>query len=583
MKNFMIHRREKQKKPITFLYIVGLLGMLSILMSIFISREEPGDKVKGRTYKDITSSWTLDREGTQAVDVKKLGEYMDEESGVLSMYYQLPEMNSDVSLVYRSKDVYTCVLVDEEVIYETSVYESEFYNRSPGNLWNVLNVNSKYSGKCLELQITMVYDTNAITVDSLLFGDKANIILGIFGENMFGIIVSLVMVVLGVVLLVMDWLPSYVHVKKHHGLCWIGIYAFLTGIWSLIETNVVQFCVVDMRILQLIDNMIMMIDTVPLLLYLDKEYQILKNKGMRALGYIGVGYVLICVFVQFMVETMDMHHMLNNGLYIMIITDFAMCIWLIVRFFKLKKAQEPAMNCFLMIVGLVSCCSCSIFETFRSMQVDRMDRAGLLRIGMLLLCICFAIGSQIETYKIVEHGLKYDLISKLAYSDGLTGLGNRTAYLEQLEEYEEKAKEIMQLGIVYLDVNNLKPVNDGLGHEWGDELIRTAAKIVEGSFGHFGRSYRIGGDEFCVLLTGDSVEAEYEKGLEVFKHLVEETNRADLFEFDVQIAQGFAICKEITKEKIEETIADADSQMYQNKTEMKRRIKNPIIQGKVAN
>ena len=125
--------------------------MLSIVVLVCISGEKTEQKKNEKSYKNITAEWTLDPEGTQAVDVSKLGEYMDEESGVLSMYYQLPKMDADMNLVYRSKDVYTSVRIDEEVIYETSVYESGFYNKSPGNLWNVLTVNSKYSGKCMEI------------------------------------------------------------------------------------------------------------------------------------------------------------------------------------------------------------------------------------------------------------------------------------------------------------------------------------------------------------------------------------------------------------------------------------------------
>ena len=174
MKNTLIRERKSKKVVmIAFLYVLGLLGMFSILLAIFIGREKPEQKANEDTYQNITAAWTLDKEGTQPVEVKKLGEYMDPESGKLSMYYQLPELSSDTSLVYRSKDVYTRVLVDGEEIYETSVYESGFYNKSPGNLWNVLLVSSKYSGKCLELQITMVYDTNAITVDSLLLESLA--------------------------------------------------------------------------------------------------------------------------------------------------------------------------------------------------------------------------------------------------------------------------------------------------------------------------------------------------------------------------------------------------------------------------
>lgn len=561
---------KMKNKAIKFLYILGLLGMLSIIAFVVINREKPEETIKEETYQNITADWTLDKEGTQPVDVKKLGEYIDTETGILSMYYQLPEMTSDISLVYRSKDVYTSVLIDEEVIYKTSVYDSKLYNKSPGNLWNILNINSKYSGKCLELQITMVYDSNAVTVDSLLLGDKADIILGLFADNLFGIIISLLLILLGIVLVVVDCLPSYGRSKKHHGLWWVGIYAFLTGVWSLTETNMVQFCVDDMRILQLINNMLMMLTTMPLILYLNTEYDILKNKVMQVLAYISTGYILLSVAVQYQGEK-DLHHMLNWSLYILVVTDFVMCIWSVFKFFELKKAKKPVFNCFFVFTGLACCCSCTVVETVRSLRVDRMDRAGLIRIGMLVLCACFAIGSQIDTYKIVEQGLKYDLISRLAYSDGLTGLGNRTAYLEQLEEYGNNPREIAQLGIVYLDVNNLKMVNDNQGHEIGDELIKGAAKIIEDSFGKFGKSYRIGGDEFCVLMTGIDTKAKYEEGVSIFQQLIDEANKVKLFMCGIQIAHGFTVCREITREGIEESIAVADSAMYQNKTELKKK------------
>lgn len=557
------------QKAVGFWYILALLGMISILVAINITKESPKQETETTTYENISKSWTLDKEGTMPADVSKLGEYIDEKTGVLSLYYQLPKMDADTSLVYRSKDVYTKVLVDDTVIYETDVYDSRFYNSSPGNLWNVLNISSKYSGKLLEIRINMVYDANAITVDSLLLGDKADIIMDFFADNMFGIIISLLLMLLGVVLLVIDLLPSYGRSKKHHGLFWLAIYAFLTGVWSLIETNAVQFCVDDMRILQLVDNMIMMVDTLPLLLYLDSEYQMLKNKGMRFFAYLGIVYMFLCIGLQYSGKK-DFHHMLNNGLYLMLVTDVAMIIWLICRAVKLAKEKLPVLNCLLLVIGLTLNCSSSIFETIRSLQQDRMDRAGVIRIGMLALCICFAIGSQVETYKIVVQGLKYDLISQLAYSDGLTGLGNRTAYLEQLESYENSQKENLQLGIVYLDVNNLKLVNDKQGHEYGDEFIKGAAQIIESSFGTFGKAYRIGGDEFCVLMTGTNLKEKYGKGLDIFKQLIDEANKANRYSFKLQIAHGFAVCNEITKDKIEEAIAIADSEMYQNKTKLKR-------------
>lgn len=561
-------KNHKKIRAIEILYILGLVGMFSLFFVISLTKEKPNQGNQTQTYQNITAMWTLDKEGTQEVDIKKLGEYMDEETGVLSIYYKVPQLSRDTCFLYRSKDVYTRVVVDGEVRYETSVCDSPYYNESPGNLWNVVDVRAEDSGKHLEIQITMVYDTNAITVDSLYLGDKANIIIGICEENKVGIISSMLLILLGIVLVGMDFLPTYGRAKKQHGLWWVGIYAFLTGFWSFIETNILQFFTDDMRILQLMDNMLAMFSTVPLVLYVNMELGILQNKIMRILTYLCASYGILCVVIQCS-GVADMHSMLAPSSIFMVTTDFAMSIWLISKCFKLKKEGKTIINCALITFAVFFRSTCSALETVRSLRMDRLDRAGLIRVGMLVLCICFFIESQIETYRVIEQGLKYDLVSKLAYQDGLTSLGNRTSYLEALDQYKNNAKDIKQLGVVYLDINDLKKVNDNQGHEYGDKLIKAAAKIIEHSFGTYGDSYRIGGDEFCVLMTGSDVEEKYKAALKEFQTLTEEQNRKEKKYFTVHIAHGFAVCEDVSDEGIEQAIAKADSAMYQNKTKLK--------------
>ena len=564
------------KQIIMYMYTLCLLGMFLILGLVLISREKKYETKTDATYKNITAEWFLDKEYTSPVNVKKLGEYMDKNVGVLSMYYQLPETSSDISLIYRSKDVYTRVLSENEVLYQTNVYESKYYNKSPGNLWNVLTINSKYSGKCIEIEINMVYDTDALTVDSIFLGDKADIILGLFGDNIWGIIISLLMILLGFGLIVMDCLPSYEAAKKNHALFWIGIFSLFTGMWSLLETNVIQFCVKDMRILQLVNNMLMIIDSIPVLLYLNNEYEIFKYRIMRIIGYISTIYIMIAIFVQLFAKNMDFHHMLTGSILLMIVTDVVLFIWIIITTFKLRNDKSSIIRGLLQLTGLCSLWFCGVFEGIRSLNVDRMDRAGLIRVGMLILCLCLATSSQIEAYKIVEQGLQFDFVSKLAYSDGLTGLGNRTAYLEQIANYCNSEDNNSTLGIIYLDVNNLKQVNDGQGHEFGDKLIRLSAYIIDETFGHYGKSYRIGGDEFCVLLTGDNVKENYNEGLLSFVDIIKEANTAKWYPFPIQIAHGFAICDKITPENIQNAISQADNEMYANKQLLKELNKTKI-------
>lgn len=87
-------------------------------------------------------------------------------------------------------------------------------------------------------------------------------------------------------------------------------------------------------------------------------------------------------------------------------------------------------------------------------------------------------------------------------------LGNITLIVFITYTYFQNRKNIQEFsairfhifGIAFLDINNLKVINDQKGHEMGDCLLKAASDIIQNRFGKFGKSYRIGGDEFCVLL-----------------------------------------------------------------------------------
>lgn len=566
----MKNKERLAGRLIASMYVLGLLGMFCVVIGVHFTRQSDMVEDGVSDYINISSDWTLDREGTMQADLGRLGEYMDEDTGILSIYHRLPDMKGDESLVYRSKDVYTKLLVDDTVVYETNVYDSKFYNRSPGNLWNVAKFHADSSGRLVEMQIYMVYDTNAVTVDSTLWGDKTDIILTFCKEKIFGVAVSLLMMIIGLVLIAFDLMPAYIHARKRHGMVWLGLYAALIGVWSLIETNAVQFFADDMRILQLIDNMIMIVGSMPLLLYLNCEYQIFKFRFMRLFCYADAAYILVSATMQLSGGN-DLHGLLPGAMLTMVVSCVTLLVWVVFRLKNMVKGHQPILNYVLQLSGLCSLWISALLEMMRYSQSDHMDRAGYLRVGMLVFIICLAVSSQLETYRLLENGLKFDIISSLAYSDGLTGLGNRTAYLEQLEAYASGETGISKLGIVFLDVNNLKKVNDNQGHEKGDELITVTARIISDSFGKLGKSYRIGGDEFCVLMTGLGLQDMYERGLLEFQKLVDEANKAKWYTYEIQIANGFSICDMIERQKIDEAVMAADGAMYANKKMLKSR------------
>ena len=100
-----------------------------------------------------------------------------------------------------------------------------------------------------------------------------------------------------------------------------------------------------------------------------------------------------------------------------------------------------------------------------------------------------------------ERAAQEERIRYQAYHDALTGLPNRASFTEHLEEAMRRAKRAgWPLALVFLDLDLFKRVNDSLGHDAGDRLLRVAAERIRRAVREADMLFRMGGDEFTVLL-----------------------------------------------------------------------------------
>ena len=172
--------------------------------------------------------------------------------------------------------------------------------------------------------------------------------------------------------------------------------------------------------------------------------------------------------------------------------------------------------------------------------------------------------------QVADMRVKVVAMDEIAHKDSLTGVKNKTAYSEEIAELDKKISAgDAKFCIVMVDVNFLKRVNDTYGHEIGNTYLQNACRLTCAVFGAE-NVYRIGGDEFVVILEDDKVSlskyfvAQFKSEME---HKISNESLA-LWE-KVSAAVGLAIYEPDKDKNVDEVFKRADKEMYANKLAMK--------------
>lgn len=176
--------------------------------------------------------------------------------------------------------------------------------------------------------------------------------------------------------------------------------------------------------------------------------------------------------------------------------------------------------------------------------------------------------------RLVEHLKIYisDLNSK-AYQDAMTGVRNKGAYAIAARKLDDSIRaaapgEEPRFAFIMFDCNDLKKINDTYGHEKGDEYLKHACRLICDTFPH-SPVFRMGGDEFTVLLQGTSYE-QRSILLRSFDWATEAVNRkaSEPWEY-VRIAKGISEFDPETDRDAESVLKRADTLMYEDKKRSK--------------
>ena len=195
----------------------------------------------------------------------------------------------------------------------------------------------------------------------------------------------------------------------------------------------------------------------------------------------------------------------------------------------------------------------------------RYSRKGFLqhKIFAGLLSFCFLLSSSIQVLKpdvyITRITVVFSLCVYYAYSNELTNLFDKLTGVLNQGTYLRKIKDLkVQQIVIILDVDDFKYINDNYGHQYGDKCLGIISQAIKSIFGNYGQCYRIGGDEFAVILRKysnvESLITRFEKTIaDKFKSLP----------YQLSVSLGYS--KYGKNDSIETVIQSADFNMYNAK------------------
>lgn len=211
--------------------------------------------------------------------------------------------------------------------------------------------------------------------------------------------------------------------------------------------------------------------------------------------------------------------------------------------------------------------SLALFKATIGSQPGKLEL--VLVVGLLLLVVLLAAltvwfsrlimrpAEELEHAR-AEVAVSYQATPGDALHDGLTGLGSHRAFQDELDrELEKYQRYEVPVALLLIDLDDLKLVNDAEGHAMGDEMLARMGRLIGQTARYADRAFRIGGDEFAILLPHTDAEGAMQIGHRLLERALETRDG----ERPIPFSGGVSACPEFTTNR-SQLYAQADSALY---------------------
>ncbi|MBQ1849918.1 MAG: GGDEF domain-containing protein [Lachnospiraceae bacterium] len=535
-------------KLIQRIYIAVLLALAALLTYYFVR------------YRDVveTSAPKMGSELLTAVPTADSPELVTGENGWTGRIHIDGVTGKYCHLIFYTIHQTVEVYHGAECIYSMSPSPKNTFAKTPGCVWNDILLTEDVNGADLYLKLTPTYPNLTFGLPDFYLGEKGSIVKVQLGKELFSVIVSLILIAVGISF------AGYVFYNRKNSevdksLALLGLLASQVGLYRVADSSLSKMLFHGLPIVSLMPFIALMMVTIPFVLFMKGLYTTKDFKIWYVPCWLSLGIMALALFLQFF-NIVDFREILKPIFAVLLLgigVVFVMAIVEVRRSGFNAKLRSNLLGMLLVAMGVSFDAGTYYFTNGRRITA-------FVILGFLLYAIALAVTLFKESGALITAGKGAHSMENLAYHDKLTGVYNRAAFIVDTDPYVVDPENY---AVAVLDLNNLKYCNDHLGHEVGDQYIRDASEIIKNTFGTIGSCYRMGGDEFYILIPKGGKAAAREQQ-ETMDKMVEEYNQKNTT-FKMGIACGYARFDNRIDYDLNSTAKRADQLMYQNKEEMK--------------
>ena len=556
-----MEKGQKRKKRIVF-----FLSMLSVLLCSAVFFELIRNISRNR-MTDFSEGWTISYKGQEYpdTDLDHFRFYKGVKRGdLISLKNRLPEDIPDgYAIVFPLELSTISVDVNGKIIYG---YGSMEYaaGQMVGSAVHLIRLPDGCQGGTVSIVI-MVGDDGAFSyIPKIMLDETSWGFEDYLNSNIYPVVVSISLVMAGMVFMIISFFLA-LRSQDWERINQTGILFFVVGCWNIYEIQAIQLFSMDFSWNTFARYFFSLLSVLPILRILSSAH---KNKSAgKIIAQKLIFYSLqIIIAVILALSVSNVIHICNIRYFYDILAILCMIAVAFLEWkdsdrneFRLSARFREHMACFLFVgIEVVRFLANRIFN----FHLQEFQHSFLLY-GTVFL-VMMMIGSYIyELYESYVRKAEEKSLKQVAYTDGLTGLLNRTFCKDRMEELDRSDKDYHMISF---DVDGLKKINDSKGHLAGDKLLTTFADILSQCFSDVGNVIRPGGDEFLVI-SDDAAKQELLSRLNWLDSL--EKNAEKSLGFPVRAAYGIAGRNEVLGHTTEEVYFLADQRMYEMK--MKRK------------